>query len=176
MTDGANSLTKKATTPDYRAVVEAIARRDQLRLLVDGMTAANNLGLTDAVPANVTIHTDARRRTIQLDNPTITFKSTAPSRLYWAGRPAMPVVQSLYWLKDTLPADKPRIVKRLSKLLDDSERGEAILQDLMAGFNTLPAWIRVFIRKLPGCAAAVAESDTPASGSIKRRMNTATFA
>lgn len=78
---GINSLTKRPTTPDYRAVVEAIARRDQLRLLVDGMTAANDLGLTDAVPARVTLHTDARRRSIQLDKLTIEFKQTAPSRL-----------------------------------------------------------------------------------------------
>ena len=56
-----NNLTKRPTTPDYRAVTEAIARRDHLRLLVDGMTAANDLGLTDAVPARVTIHTDTRR-------------------------------------------------------------------------------------------------------------------
>ena len=101
-----NRLTKRITTPDYRAVVEAIARRDQLRLLVDGMTAANDLGLTDAVPARVTIHTDARRRAIQLDKLTIDIKQTAPSRLYWAGRPAMRVVQALYWLKDTLATDR----------------------------------------------------------------------
>ena len=50
-----NRLTKRATAPDYRAVLAAIARRDQLRMLVDGMTAANDLGLTDAVPARVTI-------------------------------------------------------------------------------------------------------------------------
>src|SRR5690606_620332 len=109
-----NSLTKKAAAPDYRAVVDAIARRDQLRLLVNGMIAANNLGLTDALPAHVTIHTDARRRSIQLDKLTIQFKQTAPSRLYWAGRPAMRLVQALHWLKDTLPADNPRIVKQLS--------------------------------------------------------------
>ena len=66
-----NKLTKRPTTPDCRAVVGAIARRDQLRLLVDGMTAANDLGLTDAVPARLTIHTDARRRAIQLDKLTI---------------------------------------------------------------------------------------------------------
>jgi hypothetical protein len=54
-----NSLTKRPTSPDYRAVVDAIARRDRLRLLVDGMTAANDLGMTDMVPARVTIHTDA---------------------------------------------------------------------------------------------------------------------
>lgn len=42
-----NRLTQRPTTPDYRAIIDAIARRDQLRLLVDGMTAANDLGLTD---------------------------------------------------------------------------------------------------------------------------------
>lgn len=99
-----NSLTKRPTTPDYRAVVEAIARRDHLRMLVDGMTAANDLGLTDAVPARVTIHTDTRRRTIQLDKLSIDFKQTSPSRLYWAGHPAMRIVQALYWLKASIRA------------------------------------------------------------------------
>ena len=55
-----NSLTKRPSTPDYRAVVDALSRRDQTRILVDGMTAANDLGLTDAVPARVTIYTDTR--------------------------------------------------------------------------------------------------------------------
>jgi hypothetical protein len=80
--------------------MDAIARRGQLRLLVDGMTAASDLGMTDAVPARVTIHTDVRRRNIQLDQLAIEFKHTAPSRLYWAGKPAMRVVQALYWLPD----------------------------------------------------------------------------
>ena len=48
-------------------MVNAIARRDQIRLLVYGMTAANDLGLTDAVLARVTIRTDARRRIVKLD-------------------------------------------------------------------------------------------------------------
>jgi len=39
-----NKLMQRHTTPDYCAIVEAIARRDQLRMLVDGMTAANDLG------------------------------------------------------------------------------------------------------------------------------------
>lgn len=169
-----NSLTKQATPPDYRAVVDAIARRDQLRLLVDGMTAANDLGLTDAVPAKVIIHTDARRRDIQLDNLSITFKLTAPSRLYWAGRPAMRVVQALYWLKDTLPEAKPRIIKRLSKLLDESEQGKAIRQDLLAGFNTLPAWMQAVVRELPGCAVPIIEADRRLPGT-DHQADTETF-
>lgn len=143
-------LTKRATTPDYRAVVDAIARRDQLRLLVDGMTAANDLGLTNAVPARITIHTDARRRAIQLDNLSIEFKHTAPSRLYWAGRPAMRVVQALYWLKDTLPTDHDRILGQLTQVLADAKHGNAIRQDLLEGFNVLPAWMQTFVRQLLG--------------------------
>ncbi len=146
-----NSLTKRPTSPDYRAVVDAIARRDQLRLLVDGMTAANDLGLTDAVPARVIIHTDARRRSVQLDNLSIEFRQTAPSRLFWAGRPAMRVVQALHWLKDTLASDHARILSRLSTVLADPIHGTTIRQDLLDGFNMLPTWMQNLIRELPGC-------------------------
>jgi hypothetical protein len=149
-----NPLTKRLSVPDYRAVVDALARRDQLRMLVDGMTAANDLGLTDAVPAHVTIHTDARRRTIALDKLTIHFKQTAPSRLYWAGRPAMRLVQALYWLKDTLAFDRERILSRLSRLLADPAHGAAMCQDLKGGFSMLPAWMQNLVRELPGCDPA----------------------
>lgn len=153
-----NRLTKRPTSPDYRAMVEAIARRDQLRLLVDGMMAANDLGLTDAVPTRVTIHTDARRRAVQLDNLTIEFKQTAPSRLYWAGRPAMRVVQALHWLKDTLISDHDRIINRLGSVLADPIHGLAICQDLLDGFSVLPAWIQSLVRELPGCDPQTAVS------------------
>jgi len=144
-----NRLTKRPTTPDYRAIIDALARRDQLRVLVDGMTAANDLGLTDAVPARVTIHTDARRQSIQLDNLLIEFKVTAPSRLYWAGRPAMRVVQALHWLKDTLPSDGDRIRSRLLNILQDKKHGPAIRQDLMQGFGVLPSWMQLYLRTFP---------------------------
>ena len=151
-----NRLTKRNAAADYRAVTEAIARRDHLRLLVDGMTAANDLGLTDAVPARVTIHTDARRRAIHLDNLTINFKRTAPSRLYWAGRPAMRVVQALYWLKDTLASDRERILRRLTRVLAEPVHGAAIRGDLLDSFGVLPAWMQSLIRELPGCDPQIA--------------------
>ena len=125
-----NQLTKRPAAPDYRAVVDALACRDQTRLLVDGMTAANDLGLTDAVPARVTIYTDARRRSIQSGKLIIEFKLAAPSRLYWAGRPAMRVVQALHWLQDMLPTDGARITKTLVRILGDGKHGSAIRDDL----------------------------------------------
>ena len=155
-----NRLTGRPTTPDYRAVVEAIARRDQLRLLVDGMTAANDLGLTDAVPTRVTLHTDGRRRAIHLGKLIIDFKHTAPSRLYWAGRPAMRVVQALYWLKDTLVSDRDRILRRLAHVLADPTHGAAIRQDLIDGFSALPSWMQSLVRALPGCDPPLATAKT----------------
>ena len=41
-----NSLTQINNPPDLRQIIEAIARRDQIRVLVHGITAANDLGLT----------------------------------------------------------------------------------------------------------------------------------
>jgi len=63
-------------------------------MLVDGMTAANDLGLTDAVPGKSPLRSDVRRKAIELDNLVIEFKPTAASKLYWAGRPAMRLVQA----------------------------------------------------------------------------------
>lgn len=153
-----NRLTRQSTTPDYRAIVDAIARRDNLQLLVDGMTAANDLGLTDAVPARVTMHTDARRRAIHLDRLTIEFKQTAPSRLYWAGRPAMRVVQALHWLKDTLASDRDRILARLQHVLANPEHGDAIRQDLLDGIGAMPAWMQAVVRELTALGTPIGET------------------
>jgi hypothetical protein len=145
---GLNRLTGKPTQPDYAAVVDAVARRDQIRVLLDGLTAANQLGFSDAVPAHVIVHTDARIRPIHLGNLTITFKLTAPSRLYWAGRPAMRVVQALHWLRDLLQNDQQRILTRLKSIVSDPTHGNLIRQDLASGLHTLPIWMQSIVREL----------------------------
>lgn len=145
-----NRLTGRPTAPDYRAVIDAIARRDQTSMLVDGMTAANDLGLSDAVPGTVVVHTAARLRPVRLGNLTITFRPTAPSRLFWAGRPAMRVVQALHWLREALShsADRKRILERLRAILTDPAHGAAIRADLAAGLPALPAWMQDMVRQL----------------------------
>jgi Family of unknown function (DUF6088) len=143
-----NPLTGKPTNPDPRRVIDALARRDQARMLVDGMTAANDLGLSDAVPAKIAVHTDARLRPIKLGAQTITFKPTAPSRLHWAGRPGMRVVQALHWLRDTLSRDHARIARRLTAILCDPDHGPAIVADLRAGLMSLPDWMQSFLQPL----------------------------
>ena len=168
-----NSLTQRLASPDYRAVIDALARRDQSRILVDGMTAANDLGLTDAVPARVTIYTDTQPRSIQLDKLTIDFKPTAPSRIYWAGRPAMRVVQALHWLKDMLPADGDRIRTTLARLFGDPEHGDGIRTDLIQGFSVLPAWMQDFLRTMPGFDPMPPSPPDPAKSSSRRKHRAA---
>ena len=163
-----NNLTKRPAVADYRQIIDALARRDQVRMLVDGLTAANDLGLTTAVPARVVIHTDARRRTIRLDNLAIEFKQTAPSKLYWAGRPAMRIVQALRWLKDTLPTDRDQILARLSTILTDRRHGKALRDDLRAGLATLPAWMQSIVRELLS-----ADTDRPATSPRRQRTRVA---
>lgn len=145
-----NKLTGQMSVPDYRRVIQAIARRDQTRMLVDGMTAANDLGLSDAVPGRIVIHTDARLKPISLGKQVIAFQPTAPSKLYWAGRPAMRIVQALHWLRDALadPGDRQRILRRLGTILADNDQGPDIAVDLKSGLPTLPAWMQDIVRLL----------------------------
>ena len=143
-----NTLTQRDAAPDPRQVIEAVARRDQIRVLVDGMTAANDLGLTNAVPAKIIVHTDARLKTITLGKLDIVFKPTAPSKLYWAGRPGMRVVQALHWLRDTMEqGDDDKLERRLQALLQGS-KGDVLRQDLAEGLPTLPSWMQDLLRPL----------------------------
>jgi hypothetical protein len=163
-----NSLTGKPSTPDYTAIIDAVARREKARFLPDGITAANQLGLTDAVPAKVTVHTDARLRPIHLDKLVIDFKLTAPSRLYWAGRPAMRIVQALHWLRDLLPTEGDSILKRIRKILDDPKHGKAVRDDLRNGLDALPVWMRDLVNRL------LREADEPQRQARKTASNTTT--
>ena len=131
-------------------MIDAIARRDQARMLVDGMTAANDLGLTDAVPAKIVVHTDVRRRAIKLGNVTIVFRPTAASKLFWAGRPAMRVVQALHWMRDLLvrEGESDQVMRTLAKLFEDPATGPTLKKDLVAGMAALPIWMRVFLKPL----------------------------
>ena len=164
-----NALTGKPAAPDYRSVIDAVSRRDQVRVLIDGITAANDMGLTDAVPAQVVVHTDGRLRPIKLGNLTIQFQVTAASKLYWAGRPGMRVVQALHWLRDSLPQNRDAVAARLLRLLLTNDPDGKLRDDLQQGLHTLPAWMQDFLRDLLRQAdsnADLIESDAPRASAL----------
>ncbi len=144
-----NSLTGKPNVPNPRAIIDAIARRDQLRVIVDGMTAANDLRLTDAVPAKVIVRTERLLKPIELGNMKIEFRPTTTTKLFWAGRPAMRLVQALHWMRDILSrsGERAAVEAKVSRILRDID-GDAIADDLKAGWSALPEWMQDFLKPL----------------------------
>lgn len=173
-----SKLTGKMVFPPRASFVDAIARRDKLRVLVDGMTAANDLGLTTAVPARSTIHADTYPRTIEIEasagDPKATtpviyrldFKRISAKTAFWAGRPAMRVVQALAWFRDersSLEAAVNGIVRYLSRNPDR----DAIVQDLRENVHAVPAWMYSLVETITRRIAKDQSESAPASEAVK---------
>ncbi len=147
-----STLTGKMVFPPRSAFIDAIARRDKLRVIVDGMTAANDLGLTTAVPARSIVHADTHPRTIEIEANLGDLQATAPivyrldfkrvsaKTAFWAGHPAMRVVQALDWFKDNR-ANEPSLIDGIVRYLDRSSRRAEILTDLRDNRSGVPSWM-----------------------------------
>lgn len=158
-----SGLTGKMIFPPRTSYIDAIARRDKLRVLIDGMTAANDLGLTTAVPARSTISADTYPRTIEIeanaDDPKgaqpivyiLDFKRISAKTAFWAGRPAMRVVQALTWFRDDRPSLKAAANGIIRHFARKSSRKQ-IADDLRENVHALPAWmyphIETIVRQL----------------------------
>ena len=120
-----------------------------MRIVVDGMTAANDLGLTTAISAHIKLLVDVRLRPIKLDKK-IHLKLIAPNRLYWADRPAMRVAQALHWMQNMITQDNEgdRVRSTLRRLFADRQHGRAIRDDLRTSLSAMPIWMQKFLREL----------------------------
>ena len=135
---------------DIDAAVSALARRDGVRIMRDGLVAANRLGLTNAVPAKASYITDGPSRTLKIDGRTVRFRHGRPRIMQWAGRPAAPVVQALEWLgRDT--AGDAQVVSMLRRRLPDE-----VKHDLSQNINDVPGWAVPLARSIVSGQAAVA--------------------
>ena len=130
-------LGKPAPT-DIDAAVAALARRDGIRCMPDGATAAHRLGLTHAVPAKSGYATDGATRTVAVDGRTIRFRHASPRVMRWAGRPGGGVVQALRWLGPDAARD-PRVASTLRRLPDE------VRLDLVRHIGDLPGWVQPLV-------------------------------
>ena len=135
------TLNRPAPT-NLDAAVAALARRDNIRIMPDGIVAASRLGLTTAVPAKADYVTDGATRIVKIDGWTIRLNHAHPSIMNWAGRPGAPVVQALHWLGPSA-SDDPKIVAILRKRLSDS-----VKRDLEKGTSSLPDWAVSIVNKI----------------------------
>ena len=81
-----SNVLKQPAPADLNAAVAALVRRDGVRVMPDGLVAANQLRLTNAVPAKLSYFTDGPSRTLKLDGRTVRFRHAGPSVMQWAGR------------------------------------------------------------------------------------------
>ena len=133
---------KRAAPVDLDSAIEALARRDGVRIMPDGLVAASQLGLTNAVPAKASYLTDGSTRTLTIDGRTVRFRHAGPRVMQWAGRSAAPVVQALRWLGPDMAADA-QVVTTLRRLLPDD-----VKRDLWQNRQALPGWALPLARSI----------------------------
>jgi len=134
----------RAAPVDLESAVHAIARRDGLRLMPDGLAAANRLGLTNAVPAKAVYWTDGSSRAVQAGGHTVRFKHVNPVLMQWADRAAAPVVSALVWLGPALAGDAETVAQLRRRLPAD------VKDDLADGLAQLPTWALPIVRAITG--------------------------
>ena len=127
---------KRDAPPHVPSAVDAICRRDGIRIVSDGMYHANNLKLTTAVPAKYSFYTDGVSRDIQVGGWTIHLVHKSAKLMSWCGKPSGPAALALLWLGRHASLD-PRVVPMLRKILP-----EHVKADLAGNLAKLPGWAR----------------------------------
>lgn len=137
-----SSLLNRPAPADIDVAVAALARRDGVRIMPDGMLSANQLGITNAVPAKASYITDGSSRVLRVDGRTIHFRHASPRVMKWSGRPSAPVVQALRWLGPDAAADK-HVTTILKRNLPDD-----VKFDLLKNSRDLPGWALPIARSI----------------------------
>lgn len=153
-------ITGKWTFPSIVSFVDAIAKRDGLQVLVDGMTAAHALELNSTRPFSTVIYARTRPRLITIDAsigqkgthvPTLyrlDFKRfTARTLSIWAGRPSMILIQAFHWLHDQ-DHDLDAVAEKIIQVLRRNGNGPAVAMDLRSNSAALDPWMKPSMLKI----------------------------
>jgi len=129
------------------AIVDAITRKKNLRVLPSSAVAANQLGLTTQVPAKLVYQSDGAPADVRLGKLHIVFRRNTGRMLGLAGRASGLVAQGLREFgKDGVTSAH---VQRLRGRLSDAQKRQ-LLQDI----NRVPAWMRPHFREIAESASA----------------------
>lgn len=127
--------------PSVDDIVDAIAKRDHMKVAPTGVHAQNLLGLSTQVPMNFVYLTNGWSRKLSvLNGIPVKLKQTALKNLSFNSRLAMLITFALKDIGQGNVTDEQII--RIHKLLAN-ETKESIIQDLAL----MPVWIRQIILK-----------------------------
>jgi Family of unknown function (DUF6088) len=137
-----SGILKRPAPPNVDLAVKAIARRDRLKIAPDGIFAANQLGLTNAVPAKNAYITEGISKTLKIGDRTVQFQHACQKIAQWIDRPGDRVIRALSWLGKGAATD-PSVINTLR-----TNTPNLVKADLMKGLDNLPVWMRSIVRNI----------------------------
>ena len=126
--------------PAIESVAKALERKEGIRLQPSGVYAANLLGLSEQVPAQVVFLTDGATRSVKVGPTQISLKRTTPRNMA-AGQLSAMLIQAFRSLGAANIT--PQRIARLRESLPAVERGK-LLQDIALA----PEWMRAYLREV----------------------------
>ena len=128
--------------PSVDKVVQAIAARDNAKVLPSGMTALNALGLSTQVPMNYTYLTTGSERTVNLSNRKVVLKRGVPKNFCYGTRLISLLVQALKALKkENVGESELNVIRQL--VLKETDK-ETLVKDI----DMMPAWMKRIIKPM----------------------------
>jgi hypothetical protein len=142
-----SEILNRPAPPNLDKALQAIAKRDNIKIVPDGLVAANLLGLTNAVPAKSSYLTDGDSRAITIGGRRVQLQHQSQKIMQWVDRPGAMVVQAMLWLGEPIAHD-PEIIEILRVKMTDEVKA-----DLLKDVNELPSWMATAL--LSACVGAV---------------------
>ena len=128
--------------PSVDKVIQAIAVRDNAKVLPSGITALNSLGLSTQVPMNYTYLTTGSERTINLSNRKVVLKRGVPKNFCYGTHLISLLVQALKALKkENIGENELNIIRQLVSKETDKE---ILIKDV----DMMPAWMKRIIKPM----------------------------
>ncbi len=124
--------------PSVENIVEAIAKKESVRIRPTGAYAMHKLGLSMQVPMRYVYLTDGAPKTIKIGKTTVIFKSTTPKKLAMQGEISGLLIQALEELNVKDVDDNTK--KKIKDLLQKEDR-----KKLMNDIRNAPARISDFL-------------------------------
>jgi Family of unknown function (DUF6088) len=145
-----SKILRGAAPANLDATVQAISRRDQIRVMPNGIVFANDLGLTNAVPARPSYISSGRTKTVLVGNRKVYLQHVSQKVIDWADRPGGQFVAAVLWLDKAIllrgrdaNASAPDMIDLMRlKLADD------VKQDLLQDLDLLPGWMALIAKKV----------------------------
>ncbi len=123
------------------AVARAVARKTDSRVVSSGALAANALGLSTQVPAQLIYLTDGPPRKIRIGAQTLHFRYAAPRTMAVSGRTSAIVFQALRYLGQEGVTDS--VVRKLSRTLSGKDK-----KTLGRDITHAVGWMRPILRRI----------------------------